>query len=202
MNGVSFNKSKKAWSGQTIRPRGDIMMKGSIKADRMQTVCRLRADSVKATQRGAAFLRPLRVLYKVGTIGDLTDGQLLERFATDAGEVAELAFAALVERHEDARVACLPGDFTSPRARGGRCLPGHVPRPRSQGAIALGARLAGSLAPSGRLPHRVLSADDHHPAAQARASVCAAECSPLRFRRDAARLRSRSGSPRGAEPAA
>jgi RNA polymerase sigma factor (sigma-70 family) len=29
----------------------------------------------------------------------LTDGQLLERFATGRGEVAELAFAALVERH-------------------------------------------------------------------------------------------------------
>ena len=30
---------------------------------------------------------------------ELTDGQLLERFATDGGEAAELAFAALVERH-------------------------------------------------------------------------------------------------------
>jgi RNA polymerase sigma factor (sigma-70 family) len=36
----------------------------------------------------------------MGTIGDLTDGQLLERFATDQPEVAELAFSALVERHE------------------------------------------------------------------------------------------------------
>src|SRR5262249_26048755 len=34
-----------------------------------------------------------------GTVGDLTDGQLLERFATGHGEVAELAFAAIVERH-------------------------------------------------------------------------------------------------------
>ena len=100
MNGVPPTNPKKPGRARTIRPRGDIMMKGSIKADRMQTVCRLRADSVKATQRGAAFLRPLRVLYKVGTIGDLTDGQLLERFATDAGPAAELAFSALVERHE------------------------------------------------------------------------------------------------------
>ncbi len=46
------------------------------------------------------MLRQLRTLYNVGTIGDLTDGQLLEHFATNAGEVAELAFAALVERHE------------------------------------------------------------------------------------------------------
>ena len=47
-----------------------------------------------------AILRQLRTLYNIGTIGDLTDGQLLERFATDTDEVAELAFSALVERHE------------------------------------------------------------------------------------------------------
>ena len=47
-----------------------------------------------------AALAPLRTLYNIGTISDLTDGQLLERFATDAGEVAELALAALIERHE------------------------------------------------------------------------------------------------------
>ena len=41
----------------------------------------------------------LRTVFNLGTIGDLTDGQLLERFATRGGEAAELAFAALVERH-------------------------------------------------------------------------------------------------------
>ncbi|MFO0958284.1 MAG: RNA polymerase sigma factor [Isosphaeraceae bacterium] len=41
----------------------------------------------------------LRVLYDVGTMGDLSDGQLLERFATREGEAAELAFAVLVEKH-------------------------------------------------------------------------------------------------------
>jgi RNA polymerase sigma factor (sigma-70 family) len=51
-------------------------------------------------RRDGAILRQLQTLYNIGTIGDLTDGQLLERFATDADEVAELAFAALVERHE------------------------------------------------------------------------------------------------------
>ena len=51
-------------------------------------------------QRGGATFRQLQTLYNIGTIGDLTDGQLLERFATDADEVAELAFSALVERHE------------------------------------------------------------------------------------------------------
>ena len=51
-------------------------------------------------RRDGAIVRQLRTLYNIGTIGDLTDGQLLERFATDADEVAELAFSALVERHE------------------------------------------------------------------------------------------------------
>ncbi len=46
-----------------------------------------------------AVLRQLRTLFNVGTIRELTDGQLLERFASDPGEAAELAFAALVERH-------------------------------------------------------------------------------------------------------
>jgi RNA polymerase sigma factor (sigma-70 family) len=44
-------------------------------------------------------LRELRTLFNLGAIGELTDGQLLERFATSGGESAELAFAALVERH-------------------------------------------------------------------------------------------------------
>jgi RNA polymerase sigma factor (sigma-70 family) len=51
-------------------------------------------------RREGALLRQLQTLYNLGTIRDLTDGQLLERFATDADEVAELAFSALVERHE------------------------------------------------------------------------------------------------------
>ncbi len=51
-------------------------------------------------RRDGAIFRQLRTLYNIGAIGDMTDGQLLERFATDADEVAELAFSALVERHE------------------------------------------------------------------------------------------------------
>jgi RNA polymerase sigma factor (sigma-70 family) len=43
--------------------------------------------------------RQLRTAFNLGAIGDLTDGQLLERFATRRDEAAELAFAALVERH-------------------------------------------------------------------------------------------------------
>ena len=44
-------------------------------------------------------MRQLGALFTAGTIGELTDGQLLERFATEGGDAAEEAFAALVERH-------------------------------------------------------------------------------------------------------
>ncbi|MGO9924206.1 MAG: sigma-70 family RNA polymerase sigma factor [Isosphaeraceae bacterium] len=47
---------------------------------------------------GTAF-RHIHTLFNVGTIGGLTDGQLLERFTSSNDEAAELAFAALVERH-------------------------------------------------------------------------------------------------------
>ncbi len=52
-----------------------------------------------ATRQKASVGRHLRTLFNVGAVGDMTDGQLLERFATGSGEAAELAFAALVERH-------------------------------------------------------------------------------------------------------
>ncbi len=51
-----------------------------------------------AKNSGDALLH-LQTLFNVGAIGALSDGQLLERFATGRGEPRELAFAALVERH-------------------------------------------------------------------------------------------------------
>jgi RNA polymerase sigma factor (sigma-70 family) len=44
-------------------------------------------------------LRHLNTLFSVGLTGELTDAQLLERFTSHRDETAELAFAALVERH-------------------------------------------------------------------------------------------------------
>ena len=49
--------------------------------------------------RDSALLQQIHTLFNVGTLGGLTDGQFLERFTACNGEVAELAFAALVERH-------------------------------------------------------------------------------------------------------
>ena len=51
------------------------------------------------TRKDGAALRQLDTLFKVGAMRKLTDGQLLERFSTGPGEVAELAFEALVKRH-------------------------------------------------------------------------------------------------------
>jgi RNA polymerase sigma factor (sigma-70 family) len=41
----------------------------------------------------------MECLFQAGALGDLTDGQLLERFMTSRRESAEPAFTALVERH-------------------------------------------------------------------------------------------------------
>jgi RNA polymerase sigma-70 factor (ECF subfamily) len=52
-----------------------------------------------AIRHNGAALRELHTLFDVGTFAGLGDGQLLERFEARRGEGAELAFAALVERH-------------------------------------------------------------------------------------------------------
>jgi RNA polymerase sigma factor (sigma-70 family) len=55
------------------------------------------AQALKGRRKVTA-LGPLSTLFNLGAIREMTDGQLLERFAV-GGEAAELAFAALVERH-------------------------------------------------------------------------------------------------------
>ena len=52
-----------------------------------------------AMARNGEILGPIRELFALGSTGSLSDGQLLERFATGRGESAERAFAALVDRH-------------------------------------------------------------------------------------------------------
>jgi HlyD family secretion protein len=59
----------------------------------------LEESTAVASLSNRTLLKPIRTLFNVGSIGEQTDGQLLERFATDPSEVAELAFAVLVERH-------------------------------------------------------------------------------------------------------
>jgi RNA polymerase sigma factor (sigma-70 family) len=55
---------------------------------------------MRVGRRDGDILYQLQTLYNLGAVGGLTDGRLLERFATDEDEAAELAFSALVERHE------------------------------------------------------------------------------------------------------
>jgi HlyD family secretion protein len=52
-----------------------------------------------ARVESSAALDHLRTLLHGGTVGDLTDGQLLERFVVADVKTAEHAFAVLVERH-------------------------------------------------------------------------------------------------------
>jgi RNA polymerase sigma factor (sigma-70 family) len=52
-----------------------------------------------APERDGTTRKRLRTLFGVGSMTGLTDGQLLERFAVGRGEAAELAFAAIIERH-------------------------------------------------------------------------------------------------------
>ena len=50
-------------------------------------------------QRTGVILRQMQALLGAGTFSGLSDLQLLERFLERRDEVAELAFAVLVERH-------------------------------------------------------------------------------------------------------
>ncbi len=52
-----------------------------------------------ACRARGAVLRQIEALFEVGAVADLTDGQLLERFAARRDLAGEAAFAVLVERH-------------------------------------------------------------------------------------------------------
>jgi RNA polymerase sigma factor (sigma-70 family) len=65
----------------------------------MRTARIVEGPKAVASQHKSDTLRPLRLLWHVGSVAGLTDGQLLERFATHQREASELAFEALMERH-------------------------------------------------------------------------------------------------------
>ena len=105
-------------------------------------------------------LRHIQMLFNVGTVGGLTDRQLLERFATGTGEAAELAFAALVDRHGPMVLRVLS---VGP-SRAARCpgrISGDVPGPGPQGRIDPQARLAGQLAAWRGVPRSGLCQGGH-----------------------------------------
>ena len=104
--------------------------------------------------RGGLASRGVRSLLEVGSPASLTDGQLLERFATNQGLGSELAFEALLDRHGPMVLrACrgiLRDDHEAMDAFQATFL---VLAP--QGSVALGGRLARAMAAPGRLPGRV-----------------------------------------------
>jgi DNA-directed RNA polymerase specialized sigma24 family protein len=51
-----------------------------------------------AVRPAGAFAHPLRALFRVGVVGGLSDGQLLDLFASGNREAAEAVFRALMER--------------------------------------------------------------------------------------------------------
>ena len=85
-------------------------------------------------ERSEAVLKQLQTLFNEGTVGALTDGELLDRFVRERGEPAEAAFAALVERHAPMVHAGLPATTGRRPRRPGR-LPGDFPRVSKEGAL-------------------------------------------------------------------
>src|ERR1700678_2396953 len=68
---------------------------------RRVTTCRkteLRGTRTVSRNRCGAVLRAVRMLFDSGTIGGLTDADLVGRFVDRGDETVEPAFAALVER--------------------------------------------------------------------------------------------------------
>ena len=105
-----------------------------------------------AVGRSDAILKDLRTLYAVGSIGSLTDGQLLERFVACRSEAV---FEALVERHGPMVLQVCRGVL------GNSTTPRTPSRPRSWSWCAGPARSAsatrwrvGCLASRGRIAAR------------------------------------------------
>ncbi|WP_165067753.1 RNA polymerase sigma factor [Paludisphaera rhizosphaerae] len=99
-------------------------------------------------RRNEGRAQPFQTLHLLGVVGDLTDGQLLERYSTGSDEASELAFAVLVERHGAmVRRAC----FAVLRNE-------HEAEDASQAAFLVLARKAGTLRVRGSIGpwlHRV-----------------------------------------------
>ena len=65
----------------------------------MEKISARRGDKIEGPGAQGRILERLRTLFGAGTAAGLTDGQLLERFASRRADDAEAAFAALVSRH-------------------------------------------------------------------------------------------------------
>ena len=99
--------------------------------------------------------RYVRMLFTSGTVGGLTDGQLLERFTAQGGETAELAFATLVERHGPMVLRVCRSVLRDPHQAQDAFQATFLVL-RAPGRLPLGAEFAGALASSGGIPRRVV----------------------------------------------
>ena len=108
-------------------------------------------------EQGAA-LRHVQVLFDVGTIGSLTDRQLLEQFhdphrSRGRGGIRRAGRSPRADGHPH-----LPVHFAE-RARGGRRVSGDVPGAGAASGFALGPRIAWPLAVSGGNSRVILGAE-------------------------------------------
>ncbi len=88
--------------------RGSFFRQGRI-LEQSRSSATLSFVSTRARERGHrgirmersehSVLRHIQTIFESGTVGDLTDRQLLDRFVGRDRDMAELCFAALVERH-------------------------------------------------------------------------------------------------------
>ncbi len=101
------------------------------------------------------WLRQVRGLFGFGTVGGLSDGQLLDAFVSRRGDDSEAAFEELMHRHGPMVLAHLPQGAPRPAGRRG-CVPGDVPGagPSGRGdpAARLGRELALRRLATGRRP--------------------------------------------------
>jgi RNA polymerase sigma factor (sigma-70 family) len=78
---------------------GNFLETIALRADKGESSV-ARKGSTMASRPDRAVLREIAMLCRAGSLGTMSDAQLIERFAARGdGEVAEAAFAALVERH-------------------------------------------------------------------------------------------------------
>ena len=116
--------------------------------------------------RRSAMLGRIRHLFQAGVLGDLTDGQLLERFTTGPrrDRRARLRGAGGAAR-ADGLAGLPPGAGRSSRRRG--CVPGHLPGARPACPVRPPQGLGRELAPRRGLPRRLLCAIGGEPAEEA-----------------------------------
>ena len=107
--------------------------------ERPERTSRMESGSIQSA------LRQIRTLYSLGTLGGLSDAQLLELFLARNGDDAEAAFAALVAAPRADGPGRLSSDAAGLARLRGR-LPGDVPRPGASGRVDRPARATGELA--------------------------------------------------------